>query len=446
MVRQTASTIILEIFGGLILLALLAVGVLAFMLANGPVELGIFRDDVERALTQSRDGRPVELEKVYLEWSPSQKRVTVTADGIVFRGADGDIGGSAKRAEITLDASSLILGKIEPLQMHLRSGQLLAEQKAGGWSVAGEPPFPIVLPAGKFPENPAELLEAANRGLQASIGTLQAINANLTLEEVSFEDFVIVARDINNEDLFEVSEAKGSLKRTDREIALLLAAGGGEGLPKTLLIGFSAPANFSQIEGQVGLEGWSLEALTDQFKLPDCMLSGDVAGLSFNARASTGGGLQKAGLELAPSRIAVKTETQDLRFEQLGFDAKYDVEKDSIDVDFTAIEHERLSGPVKVSLSDILGGGDGMRVDMNGNIWVAAGINRPRGRPGESLDVPAGVYVITPAGELLGRIPIPEDTVTNLTFGPPDRKTLYVTSGKTLFTIPIGVSGYVLYS
>src|SRR5262249_14778783 len=32
-------------------------------------------------------------------------------------------------------------------------------------------------------------------------------------------------------------------------------------------------------------------------------------------------------------------------------------------------------------------GGDGMRVDMNGNLWVAAGINHPRGNPGESLDV-----------------------------------------------------------
>src|SRR5436305_461863 len=32
-------------------------------------------------------------------------------------------------------------------------------------------------------------------------------------------------------------------------------------------------------------------------------------------------------------------------------------------------------------------GGDGMRVAMNGNLWVAAGINKPRGNPGESLDV-----------------------------------------------------------
>jgi len=47
-------------------------------------------------------------------------------------------------------------------------------------------------------------------------------------------------------------------------------------------------------------------------------------------------------------------------------------------------------------------GGDGLRVDLKGNLWVAAGINKPRGNAGESLDVPAGVYVISPEGKLLG--------------------------------------------
>jgi gluconolactonase len=90
-------------------------------------------------------------------------------------------------------------------------------------------------------------------------------------------------------------------------------------------------------------------------------------------------------------------------------------------------------------------GGDGLRVDVSGNLWVAAGINKPRGNPGESLDVPAGVYVISPEGKLLGRIPIPEDLVTNLAFGGPERKTLYVTAGKTLYRFPVNVSGHAAY-
>src|SRR5438128_9104845 len=40
-------------------------------------------------------------------------------------------------------------------------------------------------------------------------------------------------------------------------------------------------------------------------------------------------------------------------------------------------------------------GGDGMRLDMKGNLWVAAGITTPR-TANESAEIPTGVYVISP--------------------------------------------------
>src|SRR5262245_34069222 len=89
-------------------------------------------------------------------------------------------------------------------------------------------------------------------------------------------------------------------------------------------------------------------------------------------------------------------------------------------------------------------GGDGLRLDMQGNLWVAAGISAPR-TPNESADVPTGIYVISPQGQLLGRIPIPEDVVTNLAFGGEGKKTLFITAGKTIFKIPTAVAGYSLY-
>ena len=89
-------------------------------------------------------------------------------------------------------------------------------------------------------------------------------------------------------------------------------------------------------------------------------------------------------------------------------------------------------------------GGDGIRTDMQGNVWIAAGIRTPR-PPGEVTDVPQGIYVVSPQGKLLGRIPIPEDYVTNLAFGGPDRKTLYVTAGTSIYKVPVTVSGYAAY-
>ena len=89
-------------------------------------------------------------------------------------------------------------------------------------------------------------------------------------------------------------------------------------------------------------------------------------------------------------------------------------------------------------------GGDGMRLDRKGNLWVAAGVLKAR-NPYETTEVQTGIHVISPEGKLLGRIPIPEDVLTNLTFAGAEMKTLYVTAGKTLFRIETEVNGYSLY-
>lgn len=89
-------------------------------------------------------------------------------------------------------------------------------------------------------------------------------------------------------------------------------------------------------------------------------------------------------------------------------------------------------------------GGDGMAVDSKGNLYIAAGIYRARG-PHETEEVPTGIYVITPQGQLRGRIPIPEDVITNCTFGGDDLCTLYVTAGKTLYSIRVKIPGWVVH-
>jgi gluconolactonase len=83
---------------------------------------------------------------------------------------------------------------------------------------------------------------------------------------------------------------------------------------------------------------------------------------------------------------------------------------------------------------------DGMSIDVKGNIYAAAGLNRPRGTS-ETLDTKPGIHVISPGGKLLKYYPIYEDTITNCAFGGSDMKTLYVTAGKTLFEIRTDIEG-----
>jgi gluconolactonase len=83
---------------------------------------------------------------------------------------------------------------------------------------------------------------------------------------------------------------------------------------------------------------------------------------------------------------------------------------------------------------------DGMSIDEQGNLWAAAGLHNRRGTS-ETLDTKCGVHVISPAGKVIRFIPIPEDTITNTAFGGPDRKTLYITAGKTLYRMKVDIAG-----
>ncbi|MCA9067861.1 MAG: SMP-30/gluconolactonase/LRE family protein [Planctomycetaceae bacterium] len=84
--------------------------------------------------------------------------------------------------------------------------------------------------------------------------------------------------------------------------------------------------------------------------------------------------------------------------------------------------------------------GDGMCIDQEGNLYVAAGLHKTR-KTSETLDTKPGIHVISPEGKLLAYAETPVDTVTNCTFGGPDLKTLYVACGKFLVSLPTEIPG-----
>ena len=88
--------------------------------------------------------------------------------------------------------------------------------------------------------------------------------------------------------------------------------------------------------------------------------------------------------------------------------------------------------------------GDGMCIDEEGNLYVAAGLHKPRSTS-ETLDTKPGIHVISPAGKLLAFRETPEDTVTNCAFGGKDLKTLFVTCGTKLLAIRTTIAGKSAY-
>jgi gluconolactonase len=88
--------------------------------------------------------------------------------------------------------------------------------------------------------------------------------------------------------------------------------------------------------------------------------------------------------------------------------------------------------------------GDGMAIDEQGNLYVAAGLHKTRGTS-ETLDTRPGIHVISPAGKLLAFAQTPEDTITNCRFGGTDLKTLYVTCGSLLLSLATRIAGKASY-
>ena len=68
---------------------------------------------------------------------------------------------------------------------------------------------------------------------------------------------------------------------------------------------------------------------------------------------------------------------------------------------------------------------DGLKVDVNGNLWETG---------------PGGVWIISPDGRHLGTIPTPE-LASNVEFGDADRKTLYVSARTSIYRIRANIAG-----
>jgi gluconolactonase len=86
-----------------------------------------------------------------------------------------------------------------------------------------------------------------------------------------------------------------------------------------------------------------------------------------------------------------------------------------------SISNERLFIDMSKDKAD--GGNDGMRTDSRGNLYDSG---------------PGGVWIISPDGKHLGTILTP-DRISNLSFGGPDGKTLFLTGRSSIMTIRVKV-------
>jgi gluconolactonase len=95
------------------------------------------------------------------------------------------------------------------------------------------------------------------------------------------------------------------------------------------------------------------------------------------------------------------------------------------DVDGRALRNGKRFIQLRIPGGGGVSGADGIRCDVDGNIWAGA-------RP--------GVQIVNPGGELIGLIRLPENCA-NVCFGGPRRNRLFMTASQSLYALYVGTAG-----
>jgi gluconolactonase len=85
----------------------------------------------------------------------------------------------------------------------------------------------------------------------------------------------------------------------------------------------------------------------------------------------------------------------------------------------------------KMQVGDLKGGSDGIRADVDGNIWASAGWT------GDGFD---GVHTFAPDGDLIGQIKLPE-ICSNVCFGGKKRNRLFMTASQSVYAVYVETQG-----
>jgi hypothetical protein len=117
---------------GLLSLLLLAAGVVYLRLQSGPVALGFLNSRIETAINANLSGMHVTLGGAVLEIDPATRVPSVHFQNLAMTDDQGNIIASAPRAAVTLDTSSMFIGRVVPRSLSLIGPRISVRRKLDG--------------------------------------------------------------------------------------------------------------------------------------------------------------------------------------------------------------------------------------------------------------------------------------------------------------------------
>jgi gluconolactonase len=100
------------------------------------------------------------------------------------------------------------------------------------------------------------------------------------------------------------------------------------------------------------------------------------------------------------------------------------------DIDGTKLRNRKQFTNMKLPNRGMQGSADGLRADIDGNLWIGAS-------GGAGVD---GVAILSPAGQLIGQILLPE-ICANVCFGGAKRNRLFMCGSQSLYSVYVNTRG-----
>jgi len=369
LVRQTAKVIFLEILAGLVVVSIVAVMLVAIRLASGPIELGFFKDDIERTLEQNRGGRKANLENISLEWLSDERRVVVTATDLVLFDDAGTPAARADKTEILLDISGLLLGRVRPIGLDLQDGWIGIHLAETGWSVAGDPIGSRTIDdTAQEALRAEELLALTNSVLVDVLSVLRRDALNLPLEQLTFEGMDIVFTQDGFGERARLGDSSGGFLRNEDGIALSLQGTGpaGEDAPAGFSASLSAPGTYDQINAALSLKDWSLEAAANVFPALVGTVQGLPSDLTVEAYANAQTGLERVTFSANAGQGEVSYSGTTQRVGKVALSGEYFPDTDKLGLLLSDFDIGPGAGDLSVEVEDLLKAENGRRFTLSG--------------------------------------------------------------------------------
>lgn len=341
--RISARLLILEILAFLLFVILAGAGLLAWRLSQGPIDLEWIRPQVERSLAEARDGQPVKIEKLALEWVRDRGRVEAVASGFTAMDKSNKVTFRADRAMIALDSGALLTFRVQPRQLRLEKGAATVVRSGEGvWTLADM----VIAREPDASDKPFDPIRDINWPTLAT--PIRALISAGEFEQVELVDFRLLVDDRKSHNTWSASPVAGMWKASQEGVSLDLdvtLADAIAGQPNRIRIALASDGKVERAAGRVTVEGVDPMSVARMFGYSgDAITSGRPASASFSVAATERSGLLSTTLALSGVTGSVRVGEKTVAVKDLAFEAGYDPATKKITLTALGVDSDWVSG------------------------------------------------------------------------------------------------------